>query len=295
METKKKFKIGMIANLVIAGLFLASCNQEPSWSMLGENLLDSAQTNVAFISDTTGFTGGYGGAVHYTNDGGKSWIPGEAKTLCRFTIDVTKCGDFIHAGNGGNVGISVDGGKTWNIMDQTINDKISLVSFVDSTIGYIISKSKQKIYTTTDGGKTWAEIKKPESNGFLAMECLGDGELYLFDNGGNLHYTNNNGETWSSKNVLDKKYKLKTAIYDPNAVSIRFADKNSGTIAIIAPGKSKEDHSILILNSTDGFDTISDETIKNEKVSTHSKVFLSVDAQLLTVNNESSFSLYSRI
>jgi photosystem II stability/assembly factor-like uncharacterized protein len=159
----------------------------------------------------TGFNDAHGTVLHKTTDGGRTW---GKKVLSSVAGDVGLQVQFVDE-NVGWVSIyhtstesmsllrSIDGGNSWSPMTDTAG----IFCFVDANNGWAIGG--QKIYHTTDGGKTWP----------VQYTSATPGSLYA------LQFTDrNNG--WV---VGDSSMILKTTDGGSNWIPITNAGIGSGT------------------------------------------------------------------
>ncbi|MBN2436453.1 MAG: hypothetical protein JXK07_14420 [Spirochaetes bacterium] len=280
---------------IIAMFLLAlhlGCGTKSNWEKCVSSDIDSAQTNVAFVSETEAFSAGYGGATHYSADGGKSWKKGVNETVCRYAIDVMPDGTFVHAGNGGTVGISNDKGKTWSILPTILSDKIMLVSFSSEKEGYVVTK-KSEVYNTKDGGISWNSVNRPDCSKILAIKSNKENEIYLIDTKGNIVYSKNNGNNWETRAVISVEQCPFISDYQSCMASIQYVDNNLEVAVLIPPSENSES-GILLVSTSDNFESMKSEVIRIDGVSFMSKVFIENSGQLITVNNGSNVEVYRK-
>jgi len=273
-------------------LTIASCSNS-SWKKALESEVTFTHTVAGFVNEGLGITAGYAGEVHFTNDGGKDWPRAQNQTMCRFAIDALESGELIHAGNGGTVAFSADG-KSWTKLETPISGKAMLVNFYDTQHGAAVNASGEVKYTV-DGGKSWQDMVKPESAVIiLAIDQFSEKGLVLLDFMGELHVTNDLGATWNKVTLDPDKYDINFKKLASNSASIRFADAQNGTIAVIAPADDAKKSSVVILRTADGAKTFSAEKIPCE-LNAATKIFLSPDSMYLTVNGMKKVELFRHI
>jgi hypothetical protein len=191
--------------------------------------------NVAgFLDDAFGIAVGDGGAVHYTRDGGQTWLEAQNSSLCRYALDILDEQVAWHCGNSGSVGLSVDGGKTWQKVGNYGGmepDHCLHVSFPDTSTGWAATAST--LGATNDGGKSWVELTLPKDfqRNILAIYLRTASDGYLLDAKGTFWVTTDAGKTWSA-NSLGLKEKERLFSNAPNA-AIRFSDANHGMLVAI--------------------------------------------------------------
>ena len=209
---------------------------------------------VHFPTTEIGFAAGHDGMVIRTDDGGISWdtlqLPGNAALRDYNDVYFTSATKgFLVGGNQSNDAIrtilkTVDGGNTWQIIEDGLNPWLKAIQFVSSTVGFA-SGELGTILKTTDGGDTWTELSL---SGNFANRHYNDirfsNELNGFAVGGNeqndsirtILRTNDGGISWQP--MLD------------NVASWLNAIEISPSGDLIAVGNDS-----TILTSTDGGDT----------------------------------------
>ncbi|MEJ2506184.1 MAG: YCF48-related protein, partial [Ignavibacteriaceae bacterium] len=110
-----------------------------------------------FVVDTLNVwaanTGNVGGALYYTNDGGKNW-------LADSTIDWSNDIQFVDSLNGwiagrDKIARTMDGGKSWETQLETLSLELTDICMYDTINGWALTSFNTKIAITTNGGKNW--------------------------------------------------------------------------------------------------------------------------------------------
>jgi photosystem II stability/assembly factor-like uncharacterized protein len=260
-----------------------------NWKEVHRMKIEQKTYYAGFLTDTYGLTVGYGGEIHYTNDGGKTWPASENKSLCRFGLDMLNGNFALTSGNGGNNRISGDSGKTWQAITDygsTQPSQNKYVSIVDENTFWLASNAKMAL--SVDSGKTWQEIKTPENMkpiSAISFQTANDG--YVLNAKGTLFATKDGGKTWSEQSIDFHKLNLKDdklLNYSAAVASLRFTDSQNAVLALY--GILNTGARVIILKTTDGGKTWEDEILPdNYPVTT---VFLSRDAKYLTLYSTNS-------
>ncbi len=270
----------------------ASAQETPAeqsmWAIAHNSKIEHPANIAGFLKEDIGFTVGFSGEVHYTNDAGQTWPEGENSSMCLFCLDIIDENLVWAAGNGYNVRVSHDGGKTWDAAsDISLGGMPSNIDFVDDTTGWIATQSR--FASTTDGAATWTEMVLPEgaeSIAAISLRTAQDG--YLLTREGQLYTTADGGATWSGQDLGFKDYGIIDMQKQPKlgksniaAADISFTDEKNGTIVLT--GMYSEGGFIAwCLTTADGGATWEAEQIPDLGFSA-TKVFLTTDGQYLTM------------
>ncbi|WP_380024413.1 WD40/YVTN/BNR-like repeat-containing protein [Effusibacillus consociatus] len=149
-----------------------------------------------------------------TRDGGKTWFhqnlpfPEDCKSNWKFIhapqFFDTKNGvlpvTFSHPKNAFMLYITEDGGETWKqtkMLDNIGDGYAMAVTFKDRNHGWAFGGDRSKLYKTTDGGTSWAEITP---NIYLTntsqIQFVTDKIGFLLTNNNHLYKTIDGGENW---------------------------------------------------------------------------------------------------
>ncbi|MEO5858418.1 MAG: YCF48-related protein [Pyrinomonadaceae bacterium] len=71
------------------------------------------------------------------------------------------------AGDGGYLGVTNDGGRTWNKVPLNLTEDINEIYFRNDTDGYLVAG--RKVFITKDGGRSWNETRIYGSTEFRGM------------------------------------------------------------------------------------------------------------------------------
>lgn len=260
------------------------------WSKVSDFSITHASNIAGFLNDQFGITVGYSGEVHYSNDAGQTWLEGENSSMCLFCLDIVDENIAWAGGNGDNVRITRDGGKTWTeVSDVALGTTHSNIDFVDDTTGWIATLSK--LAATQDGGQTWTEMALPEDGASIAAICLRTAEDgYLLTPEGMLFTTSDGGTTWSGQDLGLADYhivnqKQEVALNKSNIAiaDISFSDENNGSI-VFTSILSEGGYATYVLTTTDGGQSWESELLSDIGINP-AKVFLSGDSNFLTLSD----------
>jgi len=147
-------------------------------------------------------------------DGGKTWITKHNARNGRILLTIGFANEQIGyaAGTGGTILVTKDGGNTWGLIkvpDQVVYD----VAFSDEKHGLI--HTPRRIYTTGDGGATWAPVQielasedlkgfshvltvvAPDANHMAIVLSQGNSSAYDY----RLFLTKDGGLKWSASEI----------------------------------------------------------------------------------------------
>lgn len=270
------------------------------WTVMNSIKIEHPTNMAGFLSKDIGFTVGYSGEVHYTSDAGQTWPEGENSSMCLFCLDIIDANTVWAAGNGYNVRVSHDGGKTWEAAsDISLGGMPSNIDFIDESTGWIATQSK--FASTNDGASTWTEMALPEgaeSIAAISLRTAQDG--YLLTREGQLFITADGGATWTGQDLGLKDYSIIDLQQQPRlgksnmaVADMSFADEKNGTI-VLSGMSSKGGFIAWCLTTADGGATWQAEQIPDLGFSV-TKVFLTTDGQYLTMaSNDNKTALLER-
>lgn len=164
-----------------------ACDELPPLNE-GEVAFAASNSNIAvYKSHTWIVTGGSSSRVFHSPDKGKSWevfdtpIVSGGEMTGIYAVDFQDAkkgviigGDWNHkAANKANKAVTVDGGKTWQLVNDNRNPGYkSSVRFVPNSKGKgLVAVSTSGISYSSDFGATWEEFSK---EGFYALEFVND-------------------------------------------------------------------------------------------------------------------------
>lgn len=184
-----------------------------------------------FLTPATGFvylqkTVDYKYATNYllkTTNGGKSWTTvkrGLEVTSIAFADAKTGYGllpDDKTDGSAQNILVkTVDGGVTWKTVEALHNEDASSLDVLNENVVFTVpfSDSKDYIYRTEDGGKSWSQLNPPEVNKYVfslnGLSFLSANEGYAYcgsdaalgSQGKAVYYTDDSGNRWTLKSQV---------------------------------------------------------------------------------------------
>ena len=175
------------------------------------------------------FTEGAESIILHTQDGGENWNRQRSGIFGKPLRDVyfRNASEGWCVGDGGVVGRTTDGGKTWQQIETgTQNDLQSL--YLGKTIGWIVG-DWGTLLKTTDGGKTFKE----DDGSFFGKKSLKDidfvdnshGWIITYstpnssENSGYIYHTKDGGESW------EEQFSTKSKLF-----SLRFVDRMTGWV-----------------------------------------------------------------
>jgi photosystem II stability/assembly factor-like uncharacterized protein len=165
----------------MAGIGLRTTNGGESWKP--QRQIGIGYGELFLSADTSLYFQSYG-KLNVSADKGKSWksLPTGMANPTRATAILGKTG--LTAGNGGAVGYSTNGGKTWTEAKHNVVAHFTSVVLVDSLVGYV-GGTEGVIMKTTDGGQQWKAEKPPIK--FHIYDMISSGEyLYAVGHGGGI-------------------------------------------------------------------------------------------------------------
>ena len=194
-----------------SGWFFKTEDGGRTWLQAG-NGLATGWMDLEMADARHGYAVSYSGYVGHTNDGGAWWnvdhvkvtgpIFGRDETLeavCAVDPDFA-----VAAGHGGVVFKTEDGGATWQsigypeLPESFFHD----VEFIDHDHGWVIGWDAatlgNALYRTRNGGASWERIAEGQAFATSDMEFLSENVGWTCGASGEIHRTDDGGETWRS-------------------------------------------------------------------------------------------------
>lgn len=283
--------------LILSVVLLVGCNQtspatptdlpssqgeiaQGSWQIINEFEVNHPTTLAGILEGGFGLTAGPGGDIRYTNDGGVTWTEADNDSLCRYGLEIVSRELAWHCGNGGQIGRSIDGWKTWQAVTEFGSNEprhCRLLSFLDDETGW--AATPYELGATNDGGKTWLDVKLPDDRGkIVAIDLASNGVGYLLDSSFNLLTTKDGGETWGTQS-LNPPDGGKLIDHSAPMAAMRWLNSSTGIILINLYGDGES--LVLSYSTTDGGQTWQKEVIPVQI----GALFLTRDAKTLTITH----------
>lgn len=186
------------------GRVLETLNAGASWTEFSVSTLPFQQRpwlhSLDFVNDSTLFA--VGGGCFKSTDFGHTWtgINTNMTTTALFDIQfVNPLIGYIGGGNG-NIIKTTDGGNTWVLQPNSVNEEIHSVSFASPDTGWVVSY--YKIAHTTDGGATWTIQKTDFGAGYWDCYAMNGSTCFATGWGGRIEKTTDGGLTWTIVNSV---------------------------------------------------------------------------------------------
>ncbi len=259
----------------------AGSQEAGPWKILRRMPVNFSVNVAGFLDESFGISVGDGGTVHYTLEGGQNWPEAQNNTRCRYDLDVVNPQIAWHCGNDGTIGLSEDGGQTWQVagtFGSQVPNQCLHVSFLDDKTGWASTASR--LGFTQDDAKSFTEIQLPAElqKDIKAIRLRTEKEGYLMDSSGVLWSTADAGQTWTAHTLGLKDGESFLSIA-PNA-AIRFMDAEHGILGVVLMVKGEK--VVTILRTEDGGQTWQRELIHGLG---SPALYLSADGRLLSATN----------
>jgi hypothetical protein len=134
--------------------------------------------------------------------------------------------DFDHNLNASQIIKTIDGGKSWTVMNPEPwsssaepTPYVGDIQFVTDRIGYLSTYSVYKLYKTLDGGDNWIPVQNNNTISVYTLLDFIDEKIGYYCDGANIYSSNDEGRTWkldndsksAKSNILDWSF-LKTGV-----------------------------------------------------------------------------------
>lgn len=267
------------------------------WTTVVDQKIDHATNICGFLNEKFGITVGFQGEIHYTEDGGQTWPESQNSSMCRFSVDIVDENLIWSGGNGGNVRVSKDGGENWSaVSDIQLKGMHSGIDFVDDTTGWIIAKKKLAA-TKDGGQTWTELTVPEEAVGIAAVCLRTPNDGYLLSNNGYFFTTKDGGTTWNKYDlnfvqygITDPKGVPVLPVNNVAQADISFTDENNGIMFFtgIAIGEGAK---TWCLTTSDGGGTWKSELFPKMEGFSPTKVFLSNDGKYLTLGTADNHTI----
>lgn len=153
--------------------------------------------DIAFLDEKRGIIAADAGTLWMTGDGGRTWTARKLDTDDPLT-SVANVGELVWVGGyGGTVFHSPDAGATWNRQPTTATRAIKDIFFLDENHGWAVGWVGL-ILRTTDGGRTWQEVRSGTTGWTLASIRFRDPENgWIVGPFGQILRSRDGGLTWT--------------------------------------------------------------------------------------------------
>ncbi len=290
MTGKRLFGPGRVLLVCVLGMGFIGCSDSLK-EVCRSSPTDGRIHVAALCGDSAGFGVGYGGAVQYTKDGGKTWIAGTNRSMCQFSLHALDDRTCFAAGNGSDVIMTGNGGETWTRLSDIPAGCAKGVSFITNDEGWVWTKSA--LYSTRNNGQTWQTVTLPADIQMIESAFLqSTGNGYLCGLDGYIYRTRDGGRTWERtvqfRDTQDKTFKAVLA-GGVQGTAIRLSGER-GLVAVIGLKEGKS--AIRILRTTDGGETWSEPKYYNLDLPCLT-LTISPDLHLAVFNNDSTVSMFA--
>lgn len=222
------------------GIILRTSDGGQTWNKIYSSSKWLEISSVYFVNKTLGFCVG-GSTIFKTEDAGQSWSEYEVPNLGGIMLNV----QFSDAEKGyiacsfGKLVTTVNGGKTWALVNQHINQTLYAVATPGNTV-YI--SGSDKIMKSIDGGTSWAALQNSPAD-IYSMYFVNDKTGFVFGRGdysggdfgfnyGSIYCTYDGGNTWNGTSDVKQSMMITGVSFPSNAIGYGFS--NLGIIKLKA-------------------------------------------------------------
>lgn len=216
------------------GIILLSDDHGVSWRQ-AKVPTSVALTNVRFASASEGWAVGHAGVILHSNDGGEAWVKqldgnqiarielaaataeaeagaqGSAARLADakrwvadgadkplFDIYFSDVHSGLAVGAYGLILATEDGGKSWQSLRRLVDNPKGrhFYSIAASGTERTIAGEQGALYRSTDGARSFAELKTPYSGSYFGLLQGAPGQLLVFGLRGNAYRLGDDGASW---------------------------------------------------------------------------------------------------
>ncbi|MDP4179920.1 MAG: hypothetical protein Q8942_02385 [Bacillota bacterium] len=252
------------------------------WRTIYQNDIKRDFLKSGFFNERFGIATGFSGENFFTYDAGHNWISYKNESNNSNAFDICDEDTIWYGDDFGDIGLSVDGGKTWRNNKGVFMERVFYLSAIDKNTALFGNLSK--IEFTKDGGKHLEDIKLPSGiDGIAAIFLKNPNEAYILDFKGSLYYSKDSFLSWE-KTILksaseEAKIRFDIGSSSSTASISAFGDKD------IVVAYCQESNGIAVMRSKDEGDSWSKETVSGEYAN---NIYISKNAQFVTYNSSLS-------
>ena len=153
---------------------------------------------IDFADSIFGWTGGNGGTIYRSSDGGASWGFINTGTTSNInSVSAVSTNMLWAACDSGKILRTTNAGSNWSSQNITGN-KLKTIKFVSSTTGFAGGEGGA-FFKTTDGGLNWSQISLGVTTAINDIEYVNNSVLAVVGENGNIFCTEDLGTTWVRK------------------------------------------------------------------------------------------------
>jgi len=183
------------------GYVLSSSDSGATWSTTD---LVTMSVNVpnssAWSTGVAGVAVGNGGEIIYTGTAGTTWTDGVSGVATNLNAVTVSGGIYVAVGGTGagahTILTSADLGATWTERANTATGQFYGVDM--NLMGVVVAVGESGVFISTDSGVSWAPTTTDPTTVPARAVRVGSGGFFVTDSVGKVHYTANNGLTWTS-------------------------------------------------------------------------------------------------
>jgi photosystem II stability/assembly factor-like uncharacterized protein len=203
--------------------------QSEQWKIINQFQVFGDFTLLGFLNPMHGIGVGLESMIYYSNDNAHTWLYAQNQSNCLFGLEIVDENVAWTCGNVGDVRLSTDGGKTWQVAKNFRDHTLAYchhLSFLDAATGWAATSTELGL--TTDGAQTWNPVALPQGIGEMEAIFLRTVlEGYILDSSGRLYITTDGGKTWGLSTLPGYGSVNLVTQTVPNA-AIRFSDTDNG-------------------------------------------------------------------
>ncbi|MBN2729066.1 MAG: T9SS type A sorting domain-containing protein [Bacteroidales bacterium] len=199
-----KKNILFLSVMLISFVLFAQTPVDEGWIEIGNASDNSELNDIDFVSSTTGFAVGTGGAFLKTTDGGITWSTydiGVGYELWQIQFTSPTVG-YIIGGNDddgnyfGKVLRTNDGGSNWTeIYSQT--SELNDIYFLNDSVGWV--SAYEKVLLTSDSGSTWTTVTRSGVNSIYNIWFVTASKGYHSGANSKFYSSVDGGNTWGEQ------------------------------------------------------------------------------------------------
>jgi photosystem II stability/assembly factor-like uncharacterized protein len=210
-------KLRKFAPLGAVLFLLAAIDAQAQWSVAFQDRSKQDLNVVFFVDSRMGWVVGDKGIVHVTQDGGREWLPHNARVDGNISDIFFRNREEGWLISGAKIYRTQNGGSIWDPVFQfeTSGKKNApefySIVFANKNLGWVVG-THGRILHSNDGGLSWESQESGTNEELVHLKFVNDRQGWVVGDKGIILYTDDGGKNWERQNssVRSHLYHIET-------------------------------------------------------------------------------------